>query len=238
MSTVHGGPGNIVTSGLVLNLDAANPRSYPPPYNGTTWTDLSGNSNNGTLTNGPTYNSTNGGSIVFDGTNDLIVLPQIKPNFFTLSCWFKATGSPSTNDSAGGVLIVSNPQLFGGSVQYSMNYSWASQRIVFVVQSNLSVSVTNNNSVLQNTIYNVVSTYDGSSRRIYLNGILIVNDIWSTNPIYPTTGVIGTQIGAWTYPGFGRYFKGDIYQTLIYNRALSSSEVSQNFNATRARFGV
>jgi hypothetical protein len=73
MSTVHGGPGNIVTSGLVLNLDAANPRSYPPPYNGVTWTTLAG-SNNGTLINGPTFNSSNGGSIVFDGVNDYIRL--------------------------------------------------------------------------------------------------------------------------------------------------------------------
>ncbi len=61
MSTVTGGQGNIVTSGLVLNLDAANPRSYEPPYNGVTWRDLSGNGRNGTLTNGPTYNSSNGG---------------------------------------------------------------------------------------------------------------------------------------------------------------------------------
>ena len=70
MSTVQGGQGNIVTNGLVLNLDAANPRSYPPAYNGTTWFDLSGNSNNGTLTNGPTYNTGSGGSIVFDGVDD------------------------------------------------------------------------------------------------------------------------------------------------------------------------
>jgi hypothetical protein len=95
MSTVHGGPGNIVTSGLVLNLDAANPRSYPPPYNGVTWTTLAG-SNNGTLINGPTFNSSNGGSIVFDGVNDYINLPEITPTLFTFSFWFKATGIPST----------------------------------------------------------------------------------------------------------------------------------------------
>ena len=60
----------IVTNGLVLYLDAANKKSYPG--SGTTWTDLSGNNNTGTLTNGPTFDSNNGGSIVFDGTNDYV----------------------------------------------------------------------------------------------------------------------------------------------------------------------
>jgi len=63
---------NISTSGLVLALDAANTKSYPG--SGTTWTDMSGNNNNGTLTNGPTFNSANGGSIVFDGSNDFVTL--------------------------------------------------------------------------------------------------------------------------------------------------------------------
>ena len=78
MSTVHGGPGNIVTSGLVLNLDAANPRSYPPPYNGTTWIDLSRNGNNGVLTNGPVFNSTNGGVFVFDNVNKSKIISWVK----------------------------------------------------------------------------------------------------------------------------------------------------------------
>ena len=60
----------IVSNGLVLCLDAANKRSYPGT--GTTWTDLSGNSNNGTLTNGPTFSAGNMGSILFDGTNDYV----------------------------------------------------------------------------------------------------------------------------------------------------------------------
>ena len=61
---------SLVMNGLVLALDAANPKSYPG--SGTTWTDLSGRGNTGTLTNGPTYSSANGGSLVFDGTNDYV----------------------------------------------------------------------------------------------------------------------------------------------------------------------
>ena len=60
----------IVTNGLVLALDAANTKSYPG--SGTVWSDLTPNGNNGALTNGPTFNSANGGSIVFDGTNDYL----------------------------------------------------------------------------------------------------------------------------------------------------------------------
>ena len=80
MSTLQSG--HIITDGLVIALDAANTKSYPG--SGTTWSDLSGNSNNGTLTNGPTFNSGNGGSIVFDGTNDYINTTIINvSNIFT-----------------------------------------------------------------------------------------------------------------------------------------------------------
>lgn len=67
--SIYGGP-DIITDGLVFCLDAANSKSYPGT--GTAWTDLSGNDNNGTLTNGPTFDSSNGGSIVFDGVNDQV----------------------------------------------------------------------------------------------------------------------------------------------------------------------
>ena len=66
--------------------------------------------NNGSLINGPTFNNGNSGSIVFDGVNDYVNLPEIKPNLFTLSCWFKATGVPSTNDFFGGNLIMLKPK--------------------------------------------------------------------------------------------------------------------------------
>jgi hypothetical protein len=82
---------SIVTSGLVLCLDAANPKSYPG--SGTTWTDLSGNGNNGTLVNGPTYSSVNGGSIVFDGSNDYISTAYSIGTVSqqSISCWISKT---------------------------------------------------------------------------------------------------------------------------------------------------
>ncbi len=99
MSTVQGGQGNIVTSGLVLNLDAANPRSYLPPYNGTTWFNLASSSNNGTLTNGPTYNTGSGGSIVFDGVDDYVSCGNnatVQINQGTILAWIR-TSSPGSS---------------------------------------------------------------------------------------------------------------------------------------------
>jgi hypothetical protein len=83
---------SIATNGLVLCLDAANRKSYPG--SGTTWTDLSGNGNNGTLTNGPTYSSANGGSLSFDGTNDVVnsttsIIDRADGQEITVSCWIK-----------------------------------------------------------------------------------------------------------------------------------------------------
>jgi hypothetical protein len=232
------GQGGIIKDGLVLWLDASNPRSYPPPYNGNTWSDLTINGNNGTLFNGPTFNTLNSGSIVFDGTNDYVESGKINPTYFTISCWFRANGVPSTNDDFGGVLVISSPQLFGGVVQYSVAYSWSSQKLNFTVQNNLLTTATPNGSVLRNTIYNVTVLYNGLRNQIYVNGNFVTEIVNTTNPTYPTTGNVNVQIGRWGFAGFERYFNGNIYQTQIYNRALSASEVLQNYNATRGRFGL
>jgi hypothetical protein len=226
----------IVTDGLVLHLDATNSRSYVS--GSTMWNDLSRSGNNGTLTNGPTFNSGNGGSIVFDGTNDYVESGKINPTYFTISCWFKANGVPSNNDDFGGVLVISSPQLFGGLVQYSVAYSWSSQKLNFVVQNNVTTTSTPNNSVSGNTIYYVTAVYTGLRNQIYVNGNFITETVNTTNPTYPTTGNVNVQIGRWGYSSFGRHFNGNIYQTSIYNRALSASEVLQNYNTTKSRFGL
>ena len=93
MSTLQGGPGNIVTNGLVLYLDAANTLSYTSGY--TVWNDLSGNNNNGTLVDGPTFSSGNAGSIVFDGVDDYVKIePSLSFNVtsYTIGSVFKYLG--------------------------------------------------------------------------------------------------------------------------------------------------
>ena len=101
---VHTFPSELVSDGLVLNLDAGDPRSYPS--SGTTWTDLSGNGNTGTLTNGPTYSNGNGGALVFNGTNSYVTVGSFSSNLnaannspnITISFWANLT-----RKSGGGV---------------------------------------------------------------------------------------------------------------------------------------
>lgn len=234
MSTVHGGPGNIVTNGLVLNLNAANPRSYAPPYTGTTWTDLSGNGNNGTLTNGPTFNSSNGGSIVFDGVDDFVLCPKqntlVNTTRFTIGAWMKRNLSNS-------LVIVSQVESLSNDVSFEL---WSDGNVYFEVGAG-----TNSYGFRTNTSTNwqyLMMVFDGSlvgnSNRLkgYINGIeqtLVFN-----GSIPSTTGTVNTTLNIGSYPPNNNYSNGNISQVLLYNRALTAQEVSQNFNATRARFGI
>ena len=92
------GPPKIITTNLTSYLDAANPSSYPG--SGTTWTDLSGNNNNFILTNGPTYDNRNGGSISFDGTDDYLLNNSLVLNYnanFTIQFWFNTNSLGGVN---------------------------------------------------------------------------------------------------------------------------------------------
>jgi len=222
---------SIVTDGLVFYVDAANSNSYPGT--GTTWSDLIG-SNDGTLTNGPTYDSGNGGSIVFDGTNDYVEAGPIQPAQFTLSCWFKATGAPSNNDTTGGCLMAADPQL-NGVLPWFISHSYLSQRIVFIVENNTQTAVTSDNSAPNNQVHFVSATYNGSVGSIYLNGQFMTS-ISFNNPTYNTSGNNNVQIGRWGYSSYQRNLNGNIYSVSIYDQALSASEILQNYNALKNRF--
>jgi hypothetical protein len=206
----------IVTDGLVLNLDAG----YLPSYPGTssTWYDLGTYSNNGTLTNGPIFNS-NGG-INFDGVDDYIEITSIQPTFFTLSSWFKGTGTASLGTSGG---LISQPT---STISYYLFYDWVNQTTGLLVGANSgSLSVPN---ILRDTIHNVVGVYNGQQRLIYINGHLEGSQNWTTNPDY--SSAVNTQIGRLGYPSFSRNFNGSIYKTLIYDRVLTSKEILQNYH--------
>lgn len=221
---------DIIENGLVLCLDAANRQSYAG--SGTTWRDLAG-SNNGTLTNGPTFNSANGGSIVFDGTNDYCVGGDTSfvNNFYSLGIWFKNTGVPSTNDAAGGQLFVQSTNYDLG---IGMLHSWANQRLLFGGNIN-NYLTSSDNSVLNNIVHYGVGVYDGSTQKIYLNGNLIAQRNFSTAPVVISPAF---QIGRWGFGGFQRYYNGIIYNIGFYNRALTPTEILQNYNATKGRFGL
>jgi hypothetical protein len=222
----------IVTDGLVLNLDGGFTPSYP--RSGTTWSDLSLSSNNGTLTNGPTYNTDGGGSIVFDGVNDYVdcgntsITNITSPNL-TLAAIFTSTNINTTQTimskaEAGGYgleLNVTEP-----SLQVSIHIG-GSYRIVNYASSNLQ----------SNSIYYVVGTYDNNQIKLYVNGIQ-VNALTMSGSITSTS--VPMCLGTNPASGGGgiRYLNGKIYTTQIYNRALSATEVLQNYNAQKGRFGL
>jgi hypothetical protein len=221
----HAGP-DIVTDGLVLCLDAGNSVSYPGT--GTTWFDLSGNGNNGTLVNGVGYSASNFGSLVFDGIDDRATI----------------SGSNSSLNSATALTMISwvNPiqlksgwqgvflrqtvgvyelWIFDNKLRYGLNTGSGTGR------------ASGNISLVNNNWYMLSWTYDGSTVRLYVNAI--------PDSTFSRTGSIPTStstifIG---YSGFSsEYFNGYVNICQLYSKALSAQEIRQNFNATRSRFGI
>jgi hypothetical protein len=227
----YGSP--IITDGLIMALDAGNFVSYPG--SGTTWKDLTTNGTNGTLTNGTTFNSSDGGSIVFDGTDDYMVVPTFsnKPTTaITCESWIKPTKLTVSGTIRGGAISSSNSMYLGiidstdGGNTFSMH--WANQ-------TNNSRVSNWNGSIPNNSWSYLVGTYDGTMARAYLNGV----EIWST----PQTGTIpDATYYVGTYGGSvvdGTHnFNGHIPIARIYNRALTPQEISQNYNAAKSRFGL
>jgi hypothetical protein len=226
----------IVSNGLVLNLDAAQKRSYPT--SGTAWTDLSGNANNGTLTNGPTFDSGNGGSISFDGTNDYVNFGNPSSlNFtgsMTCSCWFYRESSATTNlrilsKGGGGASTTENGFSFFGS---NTNISWS-------LTNNAVRTIINTGDILNiQTWYNIVGVCDKTTNTstLYLNGSLITSA--SLNNTGTMAGTLSFNIGRNSASTGSLYWVGNVSSTLIYNRAISATEVSQNYNAIKSRFGL
>jgi hypothetical protein len=229
MSTVTGGQGNIVTNGLVLNLDAANPRSYPQPYNGTTWQNIApvSSSLTGSLVNGVGYTGSNGGSIVFDGVDDYVTSPSVISGFtdYSAEFWFKLTTNPTGSEKWLG-------SQYGGS---------GIGRVIFMIFTTNKLrnfingtGFDGSTTILTDTWYHAVFTRNAvGSGTIYLNGVLDGSGTLSTINVLDRPFQIGgaTSIAS-------RWLNGQIPISRLYNRALSASEVLQNFNATRARFGI
>ncbi len=223
----------IITDGLVLCLDAGNRKSYSA--SGTTWTDLSGRGNTGTLTNGPTYSSANNGSIVFDGTNDYADFGNIL-NFttesFTFNVWFYLSNFIPSSPEQGPVLFYKGSfNTNGYYCQFGQN---GSINIVTNQSGSYQVSGTAAGTVSLNTWYCVSFVRSGSNITIYVNG----NQSSSSNShINPTSS--SNNFTLCSYGGTPSIFSNfRISQFSTYNRALTASEIQQNFNATRGRFGI
>lgn len=215
----------IVTDGLVLYLDAANTKSYSGSGN---WMDLSGRGNDGTLVNSPTFSSSNLGSITFNGNNYVTLNSNSALQIFTgtVCCWVKIS-----NAGSGFRSIVTKQWNYGlfTSNNILITYDWSASAVrttgINIADNNwkyITMSFTDNSgSPLNNAI-------------IYVNGVSVLTTTIKVNTSY----LISLEIGrGGTIPtGDSQYINGNISQTTIYNRALSPSEVLQNYNATKNRY--
>jgi hypothetical protein len=209
---------SIVTNGLVLNLDASNPLSYSGT--GTVWTDLSGNGNNATLVNGPNFNSANGGSIAFDGINDFARIAGDATSLSSLTTysfdiWLKAS-------YAGNKVIlekgVNSKMIIQPDTSNSIWYGDAKMAPI-------------NSSTIFNGLWKNYSVVQSSTNTmLYINGSLIYTASGGNSAANNSDILLMARSAAYPQAGNIGSFK-------VYNRVLSASEVLQNFDSTKERFG-
>lgn len=223
----------IVTDGLALCLDAANPKSYPG--SGTTWYDLSGNSRNASLLGGATYSLNNNGFIEFDGTDDYFKLGSYSPGdagqSFSFGCWIKtfSTGTsnffPLSNYTTGG-----QTAFFALVFNNSMNstYAWLrnTSRNSFTTSA-ISLNLS------QWYYFTVVRDSENSQLLFYVDGELSSSTTCPSSSTFKDSnsfyGGMRHSVGSW--------IQGNIGNTFIYEKALTATEVKQNFNALKGRYG-
>jgi len=226
-------PTPIIPSNLVLNLDAGNPSSYPTT--GTTWYDLSGSGHTTTLINGPTYSSSNGGSIVFDGVNDYANVLRTGLTFgsnFTWNMWFKTDKTTDNqrifanwnfSDVVGYVFVW---QINGGQLDGNIRNTDGLNILPSFSATTISAS----------TIYNWAITWEASTKtaKVYLNGTLnqtLVSSLSNVNIQVP----LGTNMTLAQSDG-GDYLDGNIYNIQAYSKTLTSTEVSDLYSYYVTRY--
>lgn len=231
---ISGFPGSVVTDQLRLSLDAGDTRSYQGT--GSIWSDTSGNINNGTLTNDPTYSGDNFGSIVFDGSNDYVALPASNtivgnnPTEISLEAWVKYTSTANmrminlcrdTSDVNSLCFLVANSTVGALSVG-----RWTGTAV-----QNVTATGSYNDGAWKH-IVGTMSTTAGTN--LYINGQLIITSSVSFATVSGNTSIgrVGSALNN------ANYWNGNIAIARIYTKVLNATEVRQNYNETRARFGL
>lgn len=220
-----------VTTGLVMHVDAGNAASYPGT--GTTWTDLTGTVTAGTLVNGPTYSSTDGGFLTFNGGNSRATFPNstaLDNQALTMEVWVKPTslGQSAFWFEKGNVNTQYSFFCYGNAI-YWRGVIGGSLVDLTVAESTAGLSTS--------TWQQMVATYvTGTGRRIYRNGTQVASDA--------QTGTVGTNAGGMSIGAYGGtgspayFYNGGLAICRIYNRALSLTEIQQNYNGQKTRFGL
>jgi hypothetical protein len=220
---------NIVMPGLILNLDAGITQSYPG--SGTTWYDLTGNGNNVILTNGPSFNTNDGGSVVFDGTddyarNDTPTLPTGNVSI-TICAWIYVISGYSNQWQ--GIAGWGNRNT-GQSALLDMNQG----RLAFSTWGSVnSHDLISNYNVPLNTWKYVVGSISNRNIKLYADSTNVLDSSITFTPSVTSTDL---RLATTDYPG--RLLNVRISSVQIYNRVLSQTEITQNYNAQKGRFGL
>ena len=229
----------IVTDGLVFYVDAGNDNSYPG--SGTTWSDLI-RGQDGSLNNGPTYSSANGGSFLFDGSDD--VCNHGDDNFFnfgvsdplTIQLWFN-----SDRDTEYQILVSRFHQTSYIGWEFALGPSSNRDELYFVFrnsQSEQKSAYSNSLAYVPDTWVNVAITYDGSGNpsnmTFYGDGADVGNTVVQNNTVDPAVSVTNDLTLA--ARGTNGSLHGSLAAVKIYNKELSASEILQNYNALKNRF--
>jgi hypothetical protein len=220
--------------GLVLYLDASVASSYPGT--GTSWYNLAYIGNTATLTNGPTFNSSNGGIFLFDGSNDYAA-PAISPLNaypFTISIWITHSGSWNPGSEAADVLVntsIAGQRVTAGIVNVA---AWGPPAIIIAYGGTSHFTCPNPSTTGANNWHNITFVIYGSAdtrHQIYVDGVAQT----VTNRAGSHGGTAGWRIGASID---GEYWFGNIGVVQVYNTALSATDVTNLFNYHRSRFGI
>jgi|694.fasta_scaffold00011_178 hypothetical protein len=245
MSTIGNWRGpNIIKDGLFLYLNPNSPNSFYDTSS-TIIKDISGNGNNGTLINGPTYNSNNGGSIVLDGTNDYLNTNiGIKPTSTTIEvvCSIISNTSIKTGGNTVAQYIVFRQNTRTSNFEaVVLNYIQSGLTGYFEGTMSSSGGLAKQVStplINLNQIYSLTATYDSNNITLYLNGQFVSQ----TSTGFPIDyNLVHTyKLGRADAIGqtFDGYLNGKIYDVRFYDRTLTSSEILQNYNSTKSRFGL
>jgi len=225
----------VVNSNLMVWVDAAQTASYSG--SGATWTDLSGNGKNYTLTAGPTYSSTTGGGVItFAGassqyaTTAATLFNSTTTNTYSINIWVYPTGA--------GQMVSVNGQATPNSGYHYTALEITAAGLIYFGQWTGGMTTVATSSQSLNAWYNLVLTYNGTTATAYVNGVSV-----------------GSSTIAWTAPGASTFFSlmsqdatrmsgatayasGSIGAFMVYNRALTADEITTNFNALRGRYGI
>jgi hypothetical protein len=226
----------ISTNGLVFCVDAANPSSYKS--GATVWNDLTYNVSGGTLTNGPTFSSANGGSIVFDGVDDYVDLGN--PDLYKFTTNFSISVWALYSQ-----IKVSWPAIIAkGDHAYRISANVDGTKFHFGINNSTTSSIFFDSTINfeLNKWYYITLTFTNIKLTGYVNGIESGNASFaSPTSCYnnPYNVRLGTNEQGASFGGQGqRFWPGRISGVQFYNRVLSAQEVSQNFNALRGKYGI